>query len=375
MKENAPVVIVGGGVIGCATAYYLAQAGVRSVIVEADAIASGASGAAAGILTPYSGSRDPRLLALSPAALQLHAELAEALPDELGLDYGYELRPHLRCAITEQGVTDLRAWQAARKSEGNKTEWLTPSEAKSMTGWLTGEILGALCSEIEPTVEAAIFTMALMTSAERRGARVVSGRVAGLIERPERTATGVVLEDGNEIEADTVVLAMGPWAAHANDWLGWDVPVTPQKGQMLHLAVDERFGKPEVGIANFEQGGVVLPKKLAHTIVGSTREDVGFDRAPTEKARLDMIARAASISENAANSRLAAHTACLRPMPADGMPYVGAVPAWQNMYIATGHWSEGIHYGPLTGKWLADTITGKKSEFDLSALDPARVTS
>ena len=108
-KPTSRVVIIGGGIIGCATAYYLTRAGMSDItIVERDGIASGASGYSAGILTPYSGSNDPGLLALSGASLELHAELAEELPTITGIDHGYDLKPYLRCGFEEPGLDAAR---------------------------------------------------------------------------------------------------------------------------------------------------------------------------------------------------------------------------------------------------------------------------
>ncbi len=372
MAERADVVIVGGGIIGCLTAYYLTQRGIMPTLFEADAIASGASGMSAGILTPYSGSCDPDLLALSPATLSLHAELAEQLPEETGVDYGYHLKPHLRCALTEDDVVILRQWQADRASEGAEVEWISPEEARSMTDWLTADILGALKCEIEPTLDSYRLTLAVAQAAEARGARIMTGRVVDIVSNTPGRADAVKLENGGEVAAGVVVLAMGPWALHASDWLNFRVPVRPQKGQMLHLADDPSLGpKPEVSFA-VAGHGVVLPKRLSPTILGATREDVGFDRTPTPEARQEIIEGTLRLSTRLADAPIADHTACLRPMPEDGRPYIGPVPGWDNVMLATGHWSEGIHFGPVTGRWLADMIADGKSQYDLSSLSPGR---
>ena len=372
MQSKTQVVIVGGGVIGCATAYYLAKSQVKVTVIEPLSIASGASGSSAGILTPYSGSMNPKLLALSAPTLKLHSDLHLSLYDELGVDYGYQLKPHIRCAFSHTGVENLVNWQKERRNEGFETEWLSPDEARRVTGWLTGDILGAVFSEIEPTIDSYLFTHALVNSAKNNGASVIQSKVCGLIKGREGQSLGVFLENGNRIESDVIVLTMGPWAKNANEWLNWDIPVEPQKGQLLHLTETSDRPKLQAAITNFEAGTIIVPKKLAKVIVGSTKEDTGFENGITGSARADIIKSASQVSTVAAHSSIAGQTSCLRPYPNDGMPYVGKVPKWDNIYLATGHWSEGIHFSPLTGKWIADHITVKKSIFDLSALDPAR---
>jgi glycine oxidase len=373
-RITGDAVIAGGGVIGCLTAYYLTLRGLRPIVVEPDGIASGASGMAAGILTPYSGSGAPDFMALSRASLDLHAELAVSLPEVNGVDHGYDLRPHLRCVFTADGEARLKQWQETRATEGFKTEWLSPKQAKSLSAWLTGDLRGALVSEIEPTVDSYRFTLSAFTAAEKRGARLVSGRVTGLLTKVRGRADGVRLSDGTEISAPHTVIATGPWAGEAGKWLGCEVPVKPQKGQMFYLDPDHGgHPKPEVSLGGFDTGGVLLPKKLTETIVGATREDAGFDRSPTEAARRDLTLKVSKLSTKVLDARIVRQTACLRPMPADGKPYVGRVPGWDGAWLGVGHWSEGIHFGPLTGKWLADMIVDRKSRYDLSAVSTDRM--
>ena len=181
MTNSPDVVIVGGGVIGCATALYLSRRGVSATVVEMNGVASGASGKAAGILTPYSGSCDPGLLALSPATLDLHAELAISLPEITGIDHGYDERPHLRIAIDDEDVAVLADWQSKRKAEGFEAKWLRPAEAKSLTDWLTADIAAAIECDFEPTVDSHAFTTSVWAAAEKGGARLVQGRVIGLV--------------------------------------------------------------------------------------------------------------------------------------------------------------------------------------------------
>ena len=371
MTNSPDVVIVGGGVIGCATALYLSQRGVRVSVVEMKGVASGASGKAAGILTPYSGSCDPGLLALSPATLGLHAELAVSLPEITGIDHGYDERPHLRIAIEDEDVPVLADWQSKRREEGFEARWLELAEAKSLTDWLTADFAAAIECDFEPTVDANAFTTSLWAAAREGGARLVQGRVVGLAGEKEGRAVGVKLGDGSVVSAEHVVLASGPWAGEAGEWLGFHVPVRPQKGQLLYLSA-AKDGESPVSFGAMVKGGVVLPKRLTGTIVGATREEAGFDVTPTSEARDEILAVAARLTNRIHPSDVVEHTACLRPIPADGVPLVGAAPGWARVYLATGHWSEGIHFAPVTGKWIADMIIDGESEYDFTALDPAR---
>ena len=381
-KPTSRVVIIGGGIIGCATAYYLTRAGISDItIVERDEIASGASGYSAGILTPYSGSNDPGLLALSGASLELHAELAEELPTITGIDHGYDLKPYLRCGFEEPGLDAARQFLEARVSEGLSAEWLSGDEARELCDWLSDDVVGACATSIEPTVDSRLLTQSLLKAAQISGATVRTGTAVALSGR-EGDSNGVKLSDGTTIEADAIVLAMGPWTKEANDWLGYDIPIEPQKGELLymHLPSDEAGdvdqGKPSATMHNMDDGGVILTRRLSRTVLGATKEDGrGYDREPSDYAWDFILPRVQRLTDRITKDSVTHHTACLRPMPADGKPFVGKAPGWNNVYIASGHWSEGVHYAPLTGKAISDLVATGESATDISAIDAARLAA
>jgi glycine oxidase len=375
--DSADVLIVGGGIIGCLTSYYLSQRGLSSIVIEADGIASGASGTSAGWLTPYSHKNDPAMLALSPATLRLHAELAETLPALTGIDHGYQPDAYLRCAVTEDGITELLAFQFQRASESVAMEWLSGEEARAMSPWITANIMGALRSDNEPTVDSYRLTMSAFQAAEMGGARMILGRVVGLISSGDGIVSGIRMENGSEVHGGAVVLAMGPWSGAAAEWLDHPVPITPQRGELVYLAAAGEGDGPELDIGlNIVGDGVsIIPKRLSDTIVAASKEYVGFDRSTTTGARDELLINAARLSSRIETASISGQTACLRPISADGRAYVGLVPGWDAVYLATGHSGEGIHYGPVTADAIAGLISDGRCEHDIAPLSPARTST
>lgn len=377
-SRTSRVVVIGGGIIGCATAYYLSQSGAcEIVLIESNRIAGEASGYSAGILTPYSGSNDPDLLALSPAALALHAELAASLPAETGIDHGYDRRPFLRCAFGDDGLHNARSFMDARVAEGHQAEWLSGDESRNMCDWLSDEAVGACLTSIEPTVDSRLLTHSLFTAASKSAAfEFINIEFNAMAKTAGGEVTSVHTDDFRQIEADAYVFAMGPWTRGAAHTMGCNLPVTPQKGQLLHIDINDESNaqmRPPVAMQNMDDGGVVLPRRVSSTVLAATREDTGFDREVSDFAYEYIIPRVQRLCPRIDASQVTRQTACLRPMPADGKPYVGLVPRYRNAYLAAGHWSEGVHYGPLTGKWLADTIVHGVSDIDFSALSTDRL--
>src|SRR6266446_1662415 len=147
MTENsADVVIVGGGIAGMTTAYYLAKSGVRSVVVERDAIGSHASGFAYGGLSPLSGFGIPGPQAeIAQDGMRLHRELSKSLLEENGIDVDFRVRFSLALAFTEADVQRLQAalpWQ--QRQPGYAVRWLDAAEARRVEPRISEETIGAV---------------------------------------------------------------------------------------------------------------------------------------------------------------------------------------------------------------------------------------
>jgi glycine/D-amino acid oxidase-like deaminating enzyme len=367
--SNPSVVICGGGVVGVATAYYLSRRGVTSVIVEANGVASGASGAAAGIISPLSAeqARSP-LAEIIRTGVAMHGDLSLRLPEESSIDYAFERRPTLLIATTEQEETEIRAEIEGRIAVGVDAQWLTLEDVREQFGWIDQPIRGAMLGEIPGVLDPYRFSLALLAAAERAGCEVRSGRVSG-IEQEGGRVTGVRVGD-DVIPADAVVLAMGPWSQEAAEWIGTPLPVTPLKGQIVRVRPDGPL--PNCGFGN-RNNDYVMPKSPGVILLGTTEEDVGFDDAPTREARDSILQFGVRYASSLGSAALVEQTACLRPLSADEMPIVGAVAGLDGAYVATGHGRKGILMSPPTGAAVAELILdGGASTLDLSNFSPSR---
>ena len=363
------VVICGAGVIGGSIAYHLAKRGVAATIIESDAVAAGASGAAAGVLTPpLPHTSDSPVFELQRFGYEMHGELATALPEESGVDYGYQHTPRAAIAVTEEEERDARAAAAALSEAGRPDRWITPEELHELSGWVDGgNARGAVLLEPSAHVDAYRYSLALVTAAERMGATVRSGEVRGL-EINAGHVTGVRVAS-EVVEADSVVVAMGPWSSAAGEWLGIPIPVEPLKGQIVKVRPAEQLTPFSFG----RGGNYALVKAEGVVFLGTTEERVGFDRGPTREARDEILEFGVGFASALAGAELIEQTACLRPLSADAIPIMGPVPGIEGAYLATGHGRQGILQSPPSGKAIAELILdGSTDTLDLAAFDPAR---
>ncbi|HEU5318073.1 MAG TPA: FAD-dependent oxidoreductase [Chloroflexota bacterium] len=361
------VVIVGGGVMGCATAHYLSAAGVRVTLVEQTRVGGtpSASGASAAIVEALAGN--PRPLALqAQLARRLLATLAPELLERTGIDIEWQRLGTLRLALTEREVGALRTHVAERYAELDETtEWVEAAELRRLEPALPERALGALRIPSTNGLYAPKYVRALASSAALQGATVLQGvSVTGFLQSGGRV-TGVETSEGT-LPCGQVVLASGAWTGVVSRWLGRPLPVEPQRGQIM--ALQPAPGRPRVGHVVHGPGGYVIPKANGTAAVGATHEHVGFDARVTTyglKHLADLALRLAPGLETAA---LKHAWAGFRPvLTEERLPLVGDVPGVENACVAAGHGAIGVTVSAAVGYLLAQRLRGEEPEQSLEA--------
>lgn len=370
MARSSEVVIVGGGVAGCAVAYFLSQAGVKATIIEREGISSQASGFSAGGLNPLEGSCIPGpLSALAMTSFKLHKELWGPLSRETGIDFQGRIVSLTKVAFAEDEIPPLQAsmnlFEEARL-EGFSGEWLHRSELLKVEPRLSPELIGGVRLFGNAALSSLLYTQALAEAAQRKGTTVLSGAARG-VRLDNGRVLSVILAD-EEISCDQVVLAAGPWSREMEQWLDISVPVDPLKGEILRL---ELHGPPLGGDLN-GAGASVYPRADGLVWCGTTEVDEGFSKEPTEAAKEKIWGAAKELIPELGFATLARHTACLRPVTPDFMPIVGRAPGWDNVYLATGAGKKGILFSSGMGKATADLITAGMTDVPLDGCEPER---
>ena len=365
---SADVVIVGGGIVGIATAYYLSQAGVKSVVVEQDAVGSHASGFAYGGVGSMSGGGVPGPnLAVATEGARLHRQLSTALLEETGINTEFRERPSLSLAFTKEEAEAAKrglSWQ--KEQQGHGVQWVESDQVRSIEPRVSPAAIGGVYNQGTADVEPYRLVLALTQAAEKLGATVRHGRVNGLKQDGDRVR-GVVLENG-EVSCRQVVLAMGPWSGEASKWLGVPIPVRPLKGQILRL----RAPGPPYRCSIGWQGSYACTKPDGLVWAGTTQEEVGFDESTTSEARDQIMTALLKMLPSLEDAQLVHQTACLRPLSSDEVLLLGKVPQWEGVYIATGGGRGGIGLGPAMGRITADLITKGSTSIPIDAFDPGR---
>ena len=357
-KQRMRVLIVGGGVIGASIAYHLAARGADVVVIERRAIACAASGKSGGFLALDWCDGTP-LMQLARRSFALHAELADR---GLG-EWGY------RRMTTYGGIVGRSSTAVPR---GAWPGWTSPHVS-------IRHQLGSTRTTAQ--VQPAAFTSGMMRAAEARGAELRSGNVTGLLRRGA-DVVGVAF-DGDKLEGDAVVIAMGPWSMLTAQWLPLP-PVFGLKGHSLVFETGTAIPPEALFLDYTEATGTTLapevfPRADGTTYVCAISSDSPLPVDPAfvvpDDGAIDRLQRlCARISPILASSRVLASQACFRPVTQDGLPLIGAVPGAPGAYVATGHSVWGILNAPATGEAVAELILdGGTRAVDLASFDPARL--
>jgi glycine/D-amino acid oxidase-like deaminating enzyme len=360
MVASSPdVAVVGAGIVGCAVAAFLAEAGVAVLLVERDGIAAGASGRNSGIVQH---PMDPLLLSLFTETVAHYRDLAAfgfALPAE---PQGLLLLAEEEEALAE----DLAAIRAGYPELAAET--LGPGEPATLEPALAPHVAGVRL-HTGYAVPPAAATGAFVARAQAAGAEIRTGATAAL-------APGGLAVDGAYVPAGAVVVAAGPWTPALIDPTGAWRPIVPLWGVNVEVRLAEppRHALEEVGIEQLvSRPGD--PPPLFSLVTAAGTSSLGSTFLPAEP---DAVALAPVLRERGtrfvpalADTPIASVRACARPQSADGRPLLGRAPGRDDVYVAGGHGPWGISLGPASARVVADLVLGRTPALS-RAFDPAR---
>lgn len=353
-KRGFDAIFVGGGVVGLCCAWYAARRGARVAVLERGEPGAGATGVAAGMLAPVGelSFGEPELLEMTLAAARVYPEFVAALEAETGMSTGYEQLGALHIALDRDEAAQLRRVHDLQRSLDLDAEWLPPRRCRELEPGLTPSFNGGVHAKGEAAIDPRRLTAALLPALGaagveiRAGTEVVDGVYEGERLRGVRTAAR------DELHADAVVLAAGAWSG-AMGWLPEHArpPVRPVKGEVLELRIREGAAPPARRIVASERVYLV-PRDDGRLIVGATVEERGFDTKVTAGGVLELLREAYRLLPDVAEMELVGSAAGLRPGTPDNLPIVGPG-AIDGLFLATGHYRNGILLAPLTGEAVA----------------------
>jgi len=371
-RGSYDAVVVGGGAIGLCCAWRIAQRGARVVVLDRAKPPAGATRVAAGMLAPIGelAFGEPELLRMTIAAAECYPDFVAELEAASGIATGYARHGALHVALDRDEAAELRRVHDLQRSLGLGAEWLPPRRCRELEPGLTPSFNGGVHAPEEAAVDPRAMSAALLAALGAVGVEVRGG-----VEVTEALLDGDRIEglrtaSGDELRAETVVLATGAWSGVAT-WLPDHArpPVRPVKGQILELRAPDGESPCERIVAS--ERVYLVPRPDGRLIAGATTEERGFDTTVTAGGVHELLREAYRLLPDVAEMELVESMAGLRPGTPDNLPLIGPGEL-DGLVLACGHYRNGILLAPLTGEAVADVLQGRDLPGALSAAHPAR---
>lgn len=350
-------IVVGGGLVGLASAAALAERGAK-VLLLYDNRRGEASSAAAGMLAPSIEAGEGAARAFAVAARDRYPEYVAYLREQTAVDV-----PLNRLGIIELALSEAELDTSAFRAPPPGAERLSSAELRDLEPALA-HAHGALLYAHDGAVNNLVLLRALKARLGRHKSVTARADAVVALKRDRHDAI-VVTQAGRKYRSDAVVLAAGAWTPELAG-LPRALPVEPVRGQMLSLA-----GAP-LRHVTYGAGGYVVPRGDGRTLVGATMERVAFDAATTEEGLARVRATGTAICPALATRPVLNGWAGLRPITPDHLPLIGRDPAFTALIYACGHSRNGVLLAPLTGDVVADIAQGRPPAHDLSPFRPER---
>ncbi|MFY0676448.1 MAG: glycine oxidase ThiO [Neptuniibacter sp.] len=356
------VLIIGAGVIGMMLARELSQSGSKVTIIDRKGCAQESSWAGGGIVSPLYPWRYPDAVTqLATWSQSSYVHLAQDLLEETGIDPELRQKGMLMVGVEDQDQALAWAEMFHRPLRKVDSGFLYQKEANLCPDLEEGLWMPEVSSIRNPRLGQSLRrSLELSPDIQILEHQEVSGFC---FERNK--ITGVETKT-QKVFADKVVVASGAWSGELLQPLGVNIPVEPVHGQMMLF-------KAEPGLVNrvvLKGGRYVIPRNDGRVLVGSTLERIGFEKRTTEEAAKSLYDTALDIIPALADYPVEHHWSGLRPGSPEGIPYIGDVPGFENLYINAGQYRNGLVLAPASTRLLADIILDRKP---IIAADPYQV--
>jgi glycine oxidase len=370
--ESFDVIVIGGGVIGLAAAWRLAERGASVLVLERGRAGSGTSHVAAGMLAPVA-EADPfeePLLRLGIDGAREYPDFIAELKDRTGMDPGYLQCGTLMVARDRDEAESLEREHHVRERLDLEVSRLRPSQARALEPAMAPTVRGALELRDDHAIDPRMLTSALAEAVRRAGGSVREGTEVKALELHGDAVQGARLGSGESVAGQTVVVAAGVWSgqlAGIPDEV--QVPLRPVKGQILRL--HDPSGPGLLTRVLRMRPTYLVPRGDGRYVLGATMEERGFDTTVTAGAAFELLRDGIELIPGISELVLDELSAGLRPGTPDNAPVIGPGLV-EGLFWATGHYRHGILLAAKTAELIAEAVLGGQPVPDV--VSPLRFT-
>ncbi|HEK9101781.1 TPA: FAD-binding oxidoreductase [Bacillus pseudomycoides] len=384
MTKHCDVLIIGGGIIGSAIAYYVSKCGREVTLLERGELASGTSSRCDGNILAI--DKDPGF----DSQMSLESQkLVDQLAKELHHPFEYRAPGSILVCESEEEMIAAEKWVKRQKEAGLPFRMLDRQDIRQESPYFADDLLGGLECATDSTVNPYLLSFSLLDGAKRQGTNVYLHTEVNSI-RKDITDVFIVETNKGTFTANKVVNAAGVWSPVIGEMLDVKIPIQPRKGHIIVASRQGPVGMRKVmefgyliskfgGVRHVdeetERYGVALvfePTESQNFLIGSSRQFVGFQTKVDTSVIKSIAKRAIRFYPKMADMLLIRTYAGLRPWTADHLPIISHVEEVPGFYIATGHEGDGISLTAITGKLIAELIEEQRTTVPIESLSHNR---
>jgi glycine oxidase len=372
---GADVAVIGGGAIGLASAWRIAQRGGRVTVID-ETVGQAASWAAAGMLAPVTEVHhgEEALLQLNLASARLYGDFAAELEETTGDRVGYRRCGTLLIARDRDDNAALEELYRFQVRLGLPVQRLRSAECRQAEPALGAGVRGGILVEGDHQVDNRALLTTLDKACVQSGVRFARERATSIEVDGDRVV-GVSLAGGTSVGCDRAVVAAGAWSASL-DGIPAEArpPLRPVKGQLLHLRSTPGRAPVAAPLSGRNIRGIdvyLVVRGDGRVVVGASSEEQGFDTSVTAGAVLELLRSAYELVPGISELELWQTVAGLRPATPDNAPVIGPG-ALEGLIWATGHYRNGILLTPITAHAVADVVVSGALPEAVQGFSPER---
>lgn len=379
MPKNKRIVIIGGGIIGASIAWHLSKRGYAPTIIEKENLLETASSSSCEGLMFLQSKKPGIHLNMAMESIKLYKDLQE----ELGVDLELERQGGLIIIHSQRELEILTDYAKKQNESGANIQMLDAKTVKEMVPQVAHDVLGGSFSRDDSVINPLKLTHGLLSGAVKNGATIKQNtEVLDIVVK--NGSVKKVITNNEEIEADLVINAAGPFGAKIASMVGLDIPLKPRKGEIMVTAPQKKVlnyplmsatyiaAKYDPEIAKSGTGFAVEQVQNGNILIGSTREFVDFDDKSTIKAIQSISKGIEKTLPGLGKLKIIRDFAGFRPYTPDGLPFLGEHKKVKGFFFACGHEGDGITLCAITGQIVSQMIEGEKTAFDMENFNPAR---
>ena len=379
-NTHCDVVVIGGGIIGAAIAYYGSKSGLDITILERADIASGTSSKCDGDILAV--DKDPGFDSKMSFESQ---KLVRELNEDLDIPFEYRSPGSVLVCENEVELEAAERWVSQQQNAGLDFKMLNREDLKNESSYLADNLYGGLECSTDSIVNPYMLTFSMVDKAQQYGAKVHTHTEVTNIHK--NTDGIFVIETSNEtFTANKVVNACGAWAPFICQMLGLDIPIKPRKGHVIVASRQQQVASRNIMefgylISKFggerqvdpltEKYGVALvmePTENQNFLVGSSRQFLGYNTKVNHDVVKHIAKRAVRFFPKIDDMAVIRAYAGLRPWTEDHLPFISHVQEVPGFYVAAGHEGDGISLAAVTGKLISEMINKTETTVPIEPL-------